>query len=253
MFYQSFDFHASENFRKEYGTNFNFPAHLHSSFELIIVLEGNMSITVDSSVYNMQKGDSVLIFPHQVHSLKSEKSKHMLFIFSPKLISAYSSKKMGFIPENNELCLDDYIINELSHIDTDSSKFEIKGALYTVCGRFDAQTKYKKAYLDNENLLFKIFSFVEENFGIDCSLSSCAKHTGYDYTYISRYFKRTTGISYNQHVNSYRLNHAGYLLHNSDKSVLEISEECGFDSLRTFNRNFKEFYKMTPVQYKKNL
>ena len=58
-------------------------------------------------------------------------------------------------------------------------------------------------------------------------------------------------ISYNQHVNSYRLNHAGYLLHNSDLSVLEISEECGFDSLRTFNRNFKDFYKMTPVQYKK--
>ena len=48
MLYQFQHFGISEYFCKEYGENFNYPIHLHQSFEFIVVLDGEMKITVDS-------------------------------------------------------------------------------------------------------------------------------------------------------------------------------------------------------------
>ena len=147
--------------------------------------------------------------------------------------------------------LDDYMLNSLNNLDEDSSNFEIKGALYTICGIFDRISSYQSACDDKNNLLVKIFRFVEENYSSECSLENLSKATGYEYSYLSRIFKRFTGLSYNEYVNTLRLNHAGYLLHNTDLSMLECAMECGYNSLRTFNRNFKDIYGMTPNEYRK--
>ena len=93
----------------------------------------------------------------------------------------------------------------------------------------------------------------EENFNKNCSLKDLSTALGYDYAYLSRYFKKITGISYNDYLNSFRLNSACYLLQNSNLSVIECAEECGYKSLRTFNRNFKEYYGQSPSNYRKNL
>ena len=89
---------------------------------------------------------------------------------------------------------------------------------------------------------------VEEATDIDDDL---AHELGYEYTYMSRYFKRCVGISYNDYVNEYRTGRVCYFLTCSDKTVLEISDECGFNSLRSLNRNFKERLGMTPTEYRR--
>ncbi len=40
------------------------------------------------------------------------------------------------------------------------------------------------------------------------------------------------------------------LLENSGKTITDIWLDCGFESQRTFNRVFKERYKMTPREYR---
>ena len=57
-------------------------------------------------------------------------------------------------------------------------------------------------------------------------------------------------MSYNSYVNVCRLNNAGYLLKNFDLSILECAIESGYKSLRSFNRNFKEYFGMTPIEYR---
>ena len=47
MFYEFKHIGSSDYFVKEYGENFSFPPHMHLCFELITVLEGEMSVTVD--------------------------------------------------------------------------------------------------------------------------------------------------------------------------------------------------------------
>lgn len=250
MFYQPFDTKPSDFFQKEHRNNFTYPQHLHICYELIVLLDGKMTVTIDNIPYSLKKNEAVLVFPNQIHSLDSTKSEHILFLFSTRLVQAYFEKNNGLIPTNNKFKIDENIFSFLNSLDENSSKFEKKRILYTVCANFDNARNYKPIYADKYNLLYKIFTFVEKNFTEDCSLSDLSKSLGYEYTYLSRYFKKFTGISYDNFVKISRLNHAGYLLHNTKLSILECSTECGFNSLRSFNRNFKDFYNMTPLQYR---
>ncbi len=250
MFYQLLHLGSSDYFKKEYGENLNFPAHLHQCFELINVKRGEMEICVDKKIYKLKAGDFIIIFPNQVHSISSSDCEDVLYIFSPKLVQAYYIKKTNLVPENNRFRLDKYLSERLEALEEDKSSIELKGILYTVCSDFDKTAEYKTSYSESE-LLPKIFAFVNENYGGECSLENLSRFLGYDYAYISRFFKKITGISYNSYVNIYRLNHAAYLLKNSKISVLECSIECGYKSLRSFNRNFKQFYSLSPNDYRR--
>ena len=250
MFYEFQHFGVSEYFCKEGGENFNFPTHLHQSFEFITVLDGEMQITVDNNRYSLKKGESVLIFPHQLHSLSSTKSKHMLCIFSPEIVMAYFDKTQKKIPVNNKFVTSQYLINSLDEISENCTDIKQKGILYSICAEFDENAQYITKDVGDRNLLYKIFEFVESNFDKDCSLEHLSKNTGFSYPYLSRYFKNTVGTSFNNYVNQYRLNRACYILKNSDCSILQCALESGYTSLRTFNRNFKSIIGITPQEYR---
>ena len=88
MLYQLQHFGSSEYICKEYKNNLSFPLHLHQSFEFITVLSGEMKITVDGVLYNIKIGESLLIFPNQLHSFESTKS------FMPISSSAFPTSKV---------------------------------------------------------------------------------------------------------------------------------------------------------------
>ena len=253
MFYQFQHFGISEYFCKEYGENINFPTHLHQSYEFVYITEGEIQITIDNTAYNLKKGDSVLIFPHQLHSLASENSKHMLCIFSPELVQAFSSKILNKKPINNALTVNQYLADALDNLSETSSTFEKKGLLYSICAEFNKNAEYKDRLSCDENILQKIFDFVEKNYKDDCKLQSLANETGYNYSYLSRIFKRITGISFNNYTNRYRISSACYLLNNSNNSILQCALESGYDSLRSFNRNFKNALGITPAEYQRKI
>ena len=208
-----------------------------------------MKVQVDDKSYLLNKGDAVLIFPEQIHSIQSTTSAHTLFIFSPRIIQSFTQEKSGYLPIKNSFSPTLEIFNSLVSLSENKSKFEIKGALYTTCAIFDNQTEYRPITADKQDVLVKILSFTEQNFTHDCSVLSFSNKMGYNPDYVSRLFKKKMGISYTQYVNARRLNNAVYLLLNTDNSCLNCALESGFDSLRTFNRNFKQFFHTTPKEY----
>lgn len=251
MFYQYNHLGSPDYLKIEKDKNFSFPLHLHQCFEIIIILSGQMKVTVDRKKFVLEKNEALLIFPNQIHELESTKSEHILCIFSPKLVQAYFTKITNKIPKINKFCPDSYLIGALENLNVFSSSAEKKGVLYSLCGQFDASAEYVEKNTDSEKLLHKIFSFVEDNFGGECSLSKLSDITGYNYSYLSRHFKKTIGISFTTYVNHYRLSHACYLMENTEQSILQCAYDSGFDSLRNFNRCFKENFKITPTQYRK--
>lgn len=250
MLYQYTHFGTAEYFRKEYGKNFSFPVHLHNSFEIITVTSGEMTVTVDDNIYTLKQGESVLIFPNQLHSLQSSKSKHMLCIFSSELVKSYYSKINKKIPVNNTISTDHLLIKLLDNILPESSMIEKKGLLYLLCAQFDKSARYKDKNQFSDSLLHKIFEFVEQNYAKDCSLMELSNETGYSYSYLSRSFKKAIGISFNSYVNQYRINNACYLLNNTDYSIIHCALESGYNSLRSFNRNFIASLGITPSEYR---
>jgi len=250
MFYEYHHFGTSEFFYKRYGSDFSFPKHLHQSFELILLMSGCMRVRVDRTQYVLRAGEAVLIFPHQLHELESEKCEYMLIIFSPEIVRAFDRKSGNRVPVSNQLHLPPYLLKQLHELEENSSRVKMKATLYGVCAHMEAESTFAERQSTDDALLYGIFAFVEKHYDGDCSLEAACHALGVSYSYLSRYFGGTVGMSYGAYVNRYRVSRACYLLGNTDKTVLECSMECGFSSLRSFNRNFKLYTDFTPRAYR---
>lgn len=249
MFYQFNHPATVDYFKIETGKNFNFPAHIHECFELITVLNGQMTVIIDGQRFVISKGEAILIFPNLVHSLESENSEHLLCIFSPKLVAAYASKVSKKKPKNPIFILPINMLKTLTETTEEYGTFAKKGLLYLICDSFDNKREYVTDDADNKNLLNKIFAFIENNYKEKCDLRELSLTINYDYAYLSRYFKNTIGFSFNNYVNIYRLNNACYLFDNTKQSILNCAMESGYQSIRSFNRNFKKHFGITPNEY----
>lgn len=252
MFYEFEHLGSPDYLKFEAGENYNFPLHLHQCFELIIITEGEMKISVSNRDYYLKQGEALMIFPNQIHSLESTRSKHILCIFSPRLVEAFNRMTRGKMPIDNKFRPSNYIFDNLPKLVSDTTTTFKKGLLYSACAEFDEKAAYRDAEPQKEKLLYNIFSFVEESFKGDCTLAALSKTSGYNYSYLSRYFKKIVGMSFNNYVNNYRISHACHLLKNTDGTILESALESGFGELRSFNRNFKEILGITPAEYRKN-
>ena len=144
MFYEGKHFGVSEHFCKESGENFNFPTHMHRSFEFITILDGEMTVSIGNAKYLLKKGEGVLIFPEQTHSLECSESRHLLVIFSPDIVRAYYSKHSAEYPKNNKITLPAHLIQQISELERDPSLIKMKAALYLICSLLDENTEYEK-------------------------------------------------------------------------------------------------------------
>lgn len=252
MFYQSENSLHSELIKVETGRDFSFPTHLHGSFELIAATEGVLTVTVDKMQYSIIPGQALLVFPNQPHAFLTERhSAHLVCIFSPQLIRAFGGTFRHKIPDSHLFSPSAFYLRQLENLATGQhSLLEIKGLLYSLCAEFDSTATYHERENAKADLLLRIFQFVEENYGKNCSLEALSAQTSYHSVYLSRYFKQCTGLTFTDHVNRYRINEATYMLKNTPQKVLDIAYDCGFDSLRSFNRNFKKITGMTPVEYR---
>ena len=147
MFYQYNHSGVTQSYCKEYGKNFNFPLHLHQSYELITVLSGEMSVTINNREYRIKRGEGVLVFPNQLHSLESENCEHMLCIFSGELVKAYATKISGRRPENNKFLIPDGLVSAIDNMPDGGSLLEKKGVLYLVCAEFDKNAEIGRAHV----------------------------------------------------------------------------------------------------------
>ena len=251
MFYQQQYSMDAELFTVKREKDLSYQAHLHAGFELIMIDDGEMDVTVAKQTYRLRVGEALLIFPHQVHSFFTpQHSSHFLCIFSPQLVQAYTKTVLARIPVSNRFSPERNLLNVLFNCTEQDSPIKLKGLLYSVCAAFDEGATYIAQSAEQNQLLPRIFRFVETNYGKDCTLSALSRHTAYHYVYLSQYFKERIGYSFTEYVNRYRLSQACYLLSNSNCSILQISLDCGFESLRTFNRNFKKFTNKTPTEYR---
>jgi AraC-like DNA-binding protein/quercetin dioxygenase-like cupin family protein len=94
-------------------------------------------------------------------------------------------------------------------------------------------------------------AFVFKNFADpELDLDRAADKSGYSKFYFERFFKKYTGQSFHNYLNQTRIHYAREYLTETEQSVTDIAFRCGFDSLQTFNRVFKNTVGRTPSVYR---
>lgn len=224
----------------------NYPAHIHSYFEILIGFEKDVSIIVENQEYSVTRGQAVIVFPYQSHGfIKKGSGYGYLCTFDGSLINSFSSRHYDHKPCSNLITLD----YDPTKITTESNSYAVKAFLYSICDRIVSELKFTEISHRDLSLLKKIFTLTEQNYTDETfSLKTLAKLLGYDYGYISKSFVRQTGIRYNDYLNYTRTSYATQLL-NSSRNISEVAFTCGYNSIRSFNRNFKAIYGIPPSNF----
>ena len=99
-------------------------------------------------------------------------------------------------------------------------------------------------------LYLQIRAYIEENYA-DAGLNVNAISERFERpaTFISRYFKEMSGENLTQYIHTVRLQHVKEKLM-QDEKLESIAVSCGFGSLRSFLRIFKQYEGVTPSQYR---
>lgn len=104
--------------------------------------------------------------------------------------------------------------------------------------------------MENKNLIDKAIGFIQKNPKDNLSLQCIADNVGFSLTYFDAIFRQHTGYSPVEYSRIYKLTRSALELRRTQKSVLEIALDFGYSSPESFTRAFKNFYSITPREYR---
>lgn len=271
IFYQN----SRERLRLYTSRNNTFASHLHKQVELILVLEGSLIVTCDSKQYHLGVGEGILIFPNRLHSLytaSSSASHILLCIFEPDFCPHYRKYFQSYIADKN-----DFSLNSLSpHSRLAAEQLLDLTASFDRTGPVPAYTSsLAEGYLsllltdlftpvtpspfilhrqtpgEDLELEQQVLIYLDEHFTEELSLELLSKVFGVSRFHLSRLFSEKLKTGFPSYVTAKRLEYARELLSTTDNSVTNIALDAGFGSSRSFFREFKNAYQMTPNAYRR--
>ncbi len=91
---------------------------------------------------------------------------------------------------------------------------------------------------------------LEDHFFEASNLDTAARSLDISRRRFTQLFRKVTGTTWLTHVRQLRIDHAKRLLAKTDRTVLSIAFECGFEDLSTFYRAFKREVGQNPSQWR---
>ena len=125
-------------------------------------------------------------------------------------------------------------------------KMEIRKFIDKIFQSISDKTNY------NYDIAEFVKNYIETNYSKDIYLELVAKELNISKSYLSYYFKNTTGVGFVGYVNQYRIEKSKEQLSISNATVNEIAINCGFNNVTSFIRTFKKYTGMTPKEYQRN-
>ena len=253
-----------------------FPPHWHEELEIIYVLDQDLVIGLNNEIYTLRPRDILLIGKGEVHFFITppKRSKRLIIQFELAMFEPFAAlmqdRRFGAPlvrnQEGSNLEIHHNLEKQLLAIEAEyynqqeGYQLAIKARLYDLMVIILRQVPMEKIssleqskHLKKLERLEQVFQFVEENYTREITLAEVAGAAHFSIYHFARFFKETTGMTFIQYLNNYRISKAVKYLSNTDVPITEIAFQAGFDSIKTFNRVFKNIKGCSPTCYKKNI
>lgn len=258
---------------------FTSPYHLHDEFELILIIKSHGKLYLGSNVVNFTDGDLFLFAPGLPHCFFNTRGYENEHIAAHAVVIQFEKDFLG------NAFFDKSEVSQFARL-KDKSKFGVQfvrpkkslqiriqnlnlrknlrklGELLLILNKLasikdirllSTENTLNLCSLNDSVIINNVYKYVAENFQKGISFDVASSVANMQKSAFCRYFKRKTKKKFSEFVNETRIMHARKLIAETDKSIIEIAFECGYENTSYFNRQFKQHCSITPTEFKEQI
>lgn len=235
--------------------------HSHAFCEIMLVLAGEGSVTVDGRSYPIRHGDIVVYNPDAVHGEKTADEGLELVFFGIRGFNIES------LPPDHLIAKD---ASPVLHTEGDEEKFafyftslaaEVRAAepYSELMAKYWARliligilrlANISESKFVSSAIFTRIYRYFGKHFAEIGTLDEVCEALHVSKYYLSHVFKRHAGVSPMKYLTERRIAYAKKLLSETALSAGEVGEACGYRDRAVFFKAFKRETGMSPGAYR---
>ncbi|MBE5752259.1 MAG: helix-turn-helix domain-containing protein [Clostridiales bacterium] len=257
----------------------NLRIHYHTLIEISLILRGKGLYKTGNAVYSIQEGDIFFFRPNEAHCITDIEDSGMELLnlhIAPYYLytnfqNALNSNYIKILAAN--FPLDSHKINdtlpkeqlqELKNlILAIRREFECKqsdyvtfvnnyiSAILIMISRSYKSSRFSQKEKQNYQKLLSAVKYIDTHYKENITLDSLAQKVAYSRCYFSSIFKKCMGMSIWDYICIKRIEEALTLIKTTDKNILDIALDCGFNNTVNFNKIFKKYTNVSPSTFRK--
>lgn len=251
--------------------NFETNWHMHEEYELIVITAGNGTLMMGDYVGTYNTGDVFFIAGNLPHWFRKNHAKMIgsalvihftKNIFGEALLSIPEMKSIALLlQKNNGLQFNKKVKKEVAesmHEIDAASGFQKFQKLMLCLHKISTVYKYQiltANFTDTDNkanpAIERIIDYSFKYYLNPISLQEVAAIANMSIPSFCRFFKKNIKKTYFDFLQDLRISHACKLLTSTNKPIMEICYESGYNSWAHFSKQFKTVKKTTPSAYRK--
>lgn len=228
-------------------------SHWHLEHELIVCQSGRSRVIVNDQLFELNKGQCIFCPSGSTHYINADTDCILLVCLFEAGLTKNITANRGL---KSPIYTDRYnTITVLSKIHSElclkQPFYEAKTCAMTIDLMINVFRKEPLQSSDMENNpsldnYKQLLNWIDKDF-VNISFSSAAKFMNYSEPYFSKYFKKMSGMTFSQFLNTVRIEKAIDILETENAiNMTDLMSRCGLNTIRNFNRIFKEITGYSP-------
>lgn len=240
-------------------------SHIHTSCEIMCVVVGRLTVTINGQEIRLTDGHCLLIKSRCHHTVKAEENvEYKRFI---SIINPWELRKQLVRPDLFAM-LTDTGKSGFIHLENGSklySGFEKMTEIFNGCGNLYEELSAALSVLSEfyeklrprestpeENsagrISDKVRSYIEQNYADNIKVSRLAADNFISEGYLSHAFKAETGMSPREYLSHIRCTRAYELICHTTMKFADIAGNTGFCCANDMSRKIREYYGKSPTE-----
>lgn len=234
--------------------------HWHKEIELIYVLDGEVTVTVNNTVQTLHADEFVLINSVENHSLSAENAQCLMVDISYEFAEQFDSSLYNSVFKIIEGSgAEEELHNLLWQMSRSMKQTELPDlrqyaiitdilhVLFVQCRQENPNTVKDGEKIQSRHAKLAV-EYIEQHYREEFTEKGVAEILGVQPVYLAQRFKEATGKTFTEYVMEFRLERAMDALINKGMPIDDAADYGGFPSKRTFVAKCKRIYNITPFQ-----